>query len=1394
MKQTKMRTRVLSMLLVIIFTITGIKVSPVPAKAADLPKGFLDLSQGLSSDTNYGGIYTLEDMKAGLKEGAEFQNGSESVMLDTFVQGSSKVVLRNQIPVSGAALKVAPFHSGVFTIAYELENRKTFRFVDSDGNIVEEYQNISGNTEYICKSYEVLPGTTYYAYESDGILSVAGLSLKYDEFLNLSQGLFEGKTYGEFAVLENMTMKSSDATTFTAKESGNTYTFSNYVSGTNNVVTDGPVPQSGAAIAITPVKAGKLVIALKLGSGKTFRFTDAGHMYTEYKNPGPDSQLICHEYDVEPGVTYYAYGLGTKISVYGLGLIYEDEIDLSEGLLTEKDYGGIKVWDDMKPLAPEGTFTFTDEITGEIYTYDAFVQGSVNPVLSGFVPTSGAVVAVRPTADGTFRIAFRLNNGKKFYFIDDDGSIPRAVVERSNTTGAAQHLCYTFDVKAGHTYYAYGTGTKIPIAAMELKYTSAIQELDKEVVIPDPVPDVAKKAIASYDMDSIVDGMNMNANGNNASIVNRAGVGNVLKLGALNTEVRKAGGVEILNPFAGRTDLRQTLGTALRNNGVMYNGTIADENELKQLTPTYREGRTYPFPVYTNGLTVSTWVRIPENVTADTVLFAFTHEEDIVRGVGAVRLTAGGNILFSEGTKAQTESSANNYQLNSYLFNYKDADLTGRAGEWVYVSMTIENDKIGVYIDGLEAEGKVEQGYAYGQYGSKNFNKGFGYRGAHAAMVVANPAEAYKNYRDLLINFSDEERAKGDFSDFDKYHFLNSDSMLLVDFITDNTTLFWLGGDDGDALWDGAAAFSASAEGMMYDNLMFFETALTPGELYGLYLDEGPKNDTEDETPVEDGDKDDEDEKVTHEPHSLVYTVDFDDPAAAEDPELGVMDFHADVNHSLLESVDGRGSVLKTGKLAEDAEMPLGVEIKNPFAGMDQYDEDFVAALERNGVMFNGTTADLDDQDNLVPREGMTFPFPEWENGFTVSLWARMLQYATEDTPLLTFTRRNVKSGIGALAIMAGGEARYFNSDNSLNDKRNAFYFDYDGEDLLKNAGSWVLVTITLENDMISIYYNGKQATGTAHARMNYLNTSVKFFNYGFGYRGAMEELAATDITEAYANFRDLLDAFSEEEKQAADWSDFSKYTFLNCGREHLIGFLTDEDTKLYIGGDFGTEMTTVGGSNQYTDASAGLRIDDIRFYNYVLSDDEVEALYDMTRVEDVPLEDEKPEETPEPTDSPEPSESAEPTDSPEPSASTEPTDSPEPSEPAEPTDSPEPSESAEPADSPEPTESAEPTDPPELIEFGNINDSEAIDAEDALLVLKHAAQLETLTEEQIKAADVDGSGIVDAEDALLILQYAAQIIDSFPVEKKEIEPTEVAAEEAAFFVEIKSLWKKLWD
>ena len=70
--------------------------------------------------------------------------------------------------------------------------------------------------------------------------------------------------------------------------------------------------------------------------------------------------------------------------------------------------------------------------------------------------------------------------------------------------------------------------------------------------------------------------------------------------------------------------------------------------------------------------------------------------------------------------------------------------------------------------------------------------------------------------------------------------------------------------------------------------------------------------------------------------------------------------------------------------------------------------------------------------------------------------------------------------------------------------------------------------------------------------------------------------------------------------------------------------------------------------------------------------------------------------------------------------------------------------------------------EPTETILYGDVNNDGVVNVIDATLVQKHAADLITLSDEQIKRADVNFDGIVNVHDSTLIRKFAANLISSF--------------------------------
>jgi len=74
----------------------------------------------------------------------------------------------------------------------------------------------------------------------------------------------------------------------------------------------------------------------------------------------------------------------------------------------------------------------------------------------------------------------------------------------------------------------------------------------------------------------------------------------------------------------------------------------------------------------------------------------------------------------------------------------------------------------------------------------------------------------------------------------------------------------------------------------------------------------------------------------------------------------------------------------------------------------------------------------------------------------------------------------------------------------------------------------------------------------------------------------------------------------------------------------------------------------------------------------------------------------------------------------------------------------------------------------PEAPEYawGDVDLSTIVDTTDAMLTLRHALTLYTITGDGLALANVDGSAVIDTTDAMLILRKALTLIDKFPVEE----------------------------
>lgn len=133
--------------------------------------------------------------------------------------------------------------------------------------------------------------------------------------IDLTAGLTAGVDYNGISVLEDMPSKGEE----TAQEIEGV-TYPNAIAGSNNAKPNkGAVPETGAAVKVTPVANGTFTIVFKLNAGKSVHFVDGDANVIDFIEATENGYLV-KSYPVEAGKAYYFYGNGTKPYIYFLGL------------------------------------------------------------------------------------------------------------------------------------------------------------------------------------------------------------------------------------------------------------------------------------------------------------------------------------------------------------------------------------------------------------------------------------------------------------------------------------------------------------------------------------------------------------------------------------------------------------------------------------------------------------------------------------------------------------------------------------------------------------------------------------------------------------------------------------------------------------------------------------------------------------------------------------------------------------------------------------------------------------------------------------------------------------------------------------------------------------------
>ena len=152
---------------------------------------------------------------------------------------------------------------------------------------------------------------------------------------------------------------------------------------------------------------------------------------------------------------------GTFVNnVIAAGLSYEG-LDLSGGMKTGESYFNSLGLQTLTTVAYKEVAT-----TIESVSYTGCLDLKTNSDVDGTskkIPTQGAY-KIQPTKSGDMSIAFKLNGGRTFYLVKEDGT---EVASVANTTGSSAYFYKTFSLEAGETYYMYSGKNKLFLYGVE---------------------------------------------------------------------------------------------------------------------------------------------------------------------------------------------------------------------------------------------------------------------------------------------------------------------------------------------------------------------------------------------------------------------------------------------------------------------------------------------------------------------------------------------------------------------------------------------------------------------------------------------------------------------------------------------------------------------------------------------------------------------------------------------------------------------------------------------------------------------------------------------------------------------------------------------------------------
>lgn len=643
--------------------------------------------------------------------------------------------------------------------------------------------------------------------------------------------------------------------------------------------------------------------------------------------------------------------------------------------------------------------------------------------------------------------------------------------------------------------------------------------------------------------------------------------GNTIVLGDISTAAGAAvRGVELVNPFAGRNDLRQTPqeATRLSSSAVdpsytkptvweLTGGSILaqDDYDFHAADPRVYVGADdktgaatnykpdevdYTIPKWTNGVTLSFWLKANTETEADNTI-VFENQDFILN----IRMN--GTVNFDEKI-----SSENKLQMTS-------SRSQGKNGEWAYYTVTIANDWIEVYVNGQK---NLYNTVTMSRKGISQFNDGFLTRYNPVGDIFDEDMAQDENgnwyttkdhdyvrgyyYTTLGITnqcawYFNEEKGKymfhDNFSTFGNCRFrgASTGAPLIMDLLTDKSTKMYIAGSDSETTSDTESLRTLLKDTNISD-LKVYERELTDEQVAACYAYDTVTPDAITWDPNKASGDEDASQVATGEGINI-----------AEDGLSAWADYDAD-----------KDIITFKDATAMEGEVPVGVQVVNPFVKKTELVESLESALSgqaifpyinEDGTVPAGSTnvgcqvargnfydvyyGDINKMGNeMNPQTGnnldqimteeqvkatygsqvTTYQRPEWNTGATISFWAKPTK--VDDSPLLTFYSASKANGMMMVMSVRGDICYYSLRTNKATDgsvakdwtkeavlpngePKNTFAALGDGSYV--NANEWNYYTLTIANDWIQVYVNGKELV---YQEVNLRRNDIKYFNKGY--------------------------------------------------------------------------------------------------------------------------------------------------------------------------------------------------------------------------------------------------------------------------------------------------------